>query len=85
MEETFTLKANYKGEERGFEAKLVSYGYSYRFHVDIDGVGVFFEPDEERRYRAILDNEAIEKNLKSNVELVQLVGKKIEELFRNSK
>ncbi len=81
MEESFKLPVKYKGGEREFEAKLLAYGYTHKFHVDLDGVGVLFEPDEERQYRAVLDNEALEKNLKANTELIQIVGNKIEELF----
>lgn len=83
MEEGFKLPVTYKGEEREFDAKLIASGYTHKFHVDIEGVGVFFEPDEERQYRAILDHEAIEKNLKPNADLIQLIGNKIEKLFSN--
>lgn len=81
MEDSFKVVVTYKGKKEAFEAKLITYGYSYHFQVDIEGVTVLYEPDEERRYRARLDDEAIEKQFKPNVELVKLVGKKIEELF----
>jgi hypothetical protein len=71
----------YKNEELELVAKLITTGYIHKFHVDIQGTGVYFEPDEERHYRAILDEEAIEKNLKPNVELIKLISNKIEELF----
>ncbi|WP_207420641.1 hypothetical protein [Desertivirga brevis] len=82
MEEGFTLPILYKGQERDFAATLITTGYTHKFHVDIDGVGIYFEPDEERNYRAILDEEAIAKQLKPNVDLVRLIGLKIEELFK---
>lgn len=82
MEEGFKLPVVYKGQEREFEATLITTGYTHRFHVDIDGVGLYFEPDEERNYRAILDEKAIAEQLRPNVDLVRLTGLKIEELFK---
>ncbi|RZK14383.1 MAG: hypothetical protein EOO43_16425 [Flavobacterium sp.] len=82
MEEGFKLPVLYKGQEREFEATLISTGYTHKFHVDIDGVGVYFEPDEERNYRAIIDENALAKQLKLDVELIGLVGGKIEKLFK---
>ena len=82
MEEGFKLPIIYKGQEREFEATLLTTGYTHKFHVDIDGVGVYFEPDEERNYRAIIDENALAKQLKPDLELVGLVGDKIEELFK---
>jgi len=82
MEEGFKLPVVYKGQEREFEATLIATGYTHKFHVDIGGIGVYFEPDEERNYRAILDEKALAKQLKPNGELVELIGGKIEELFK---
>ena len=82
MEESFKLPVTYKNKELEFEAKLLAFGYVHKFHIDIDGVEVLFEPDEESNYRAILDEEALAKQLKPNIELVQLVGNKIAELFK---
>lgn len=85
MEEKFNLPVKYKGEERDFEVKLIASGYIHKFHVDADGVGVFFEPDEERQYRAVLDQEALEKNIKPNEDLIRRIGEQIEELFSKKK
>ena len=81
QEASFNLYVPYKGEQREFQAKLIVYGYAHKFHVDVDGVGILFEPDEERQYRAVLDNEAIEKNLNPNEELTMLIRSRIAELF----
>jgi hypothetical protein len=53
MEEPFVIEVNYKGVERAFEARLQVFGYSHRFHVDVEGVEVLFERDEEGSYRAM--------------------------------
>ncbi|WP_207534740.1 hypothetical protein [Desertivirga arenae] len=82
MEEGFKIPVIYKGQEREFEASLITTGYIHKFHVSIEGVGLYFEPDEERNYRAVLDEKAMEKQQRPNVELVRLTGLKIEELFK---
>ncbi|WP_207427979.1 hypothetical protein [Pedobacter sp. SYSU D00535] len=84
MEEGFKLPITYKGQEKELEATLTASGYTHKFHVDIDGVGVFFEPDEERNYRAVLDPKSIELNLSPNLDLLRLVGNKLEELFKQT-
>lgn len=82
MEESlFYLDIPYKGYERRFKAKLIVSGYTHKFYVDVEGVGVLFEPDEQRRYRAVLDNKALEKNRIPDEELTMLVNCRISELF----
>jgi hypothetical protein len=53
MSDQFTLSVDYKGEERQYTADLLIQGFTHKFRVLIDGVEVFFEPDEEGHYRAI--------------------------------
>jgi hypothetical protein len=79
MDDLLKIPIEYKGEEIEFEAKLVPYGYIHRLVVNIEGVDVHFEPDEERQYRAILSDEANEKGIVPNVELI----KKIAEVLNN--
>jgi hypothetical protein len=74
MDEVLRIPVEYKGEEIEFEANLIPYGYIHRLVVDVEGVEVHFEPDEERQYRAILSDRAIEKNLVPNVELVKKIA-----------
>ncbi|HEY0055274.1 MAG TPA: hypothetical protein VGB63_07955 [Pedobacter sp.] len=74
MDELLKIPIEYKGEEIEFEAKLILYGYIHRLVVDIEGVEIHFEPDEERQYRAILPDAAIEKNQLPNVELVKKIA-----------
>jgi hypothetical protein len=54
MDEPFVIELNYKGAPRAFEARLQVFGYSHRFHVDVDGIEVMLERDEEGAFRAIL-------------------------------
>ncbi len=35
-------------------------GYTHNFQVQINGLEVLFEPDEERSYKAVIDPEQVE-------------------------
>ena len=48
------VPVTYKNQELIFNAKFLQLGYSYKFEVDVNGI-IFFEPDEERNVRAIID------------------------------
>jgi hypothetical protein len=61
MDEPFELPVNYEGEEILFQARLLQFGYTHRFAVKIHGQDVYFEPDEERNYRAMMEPEHLEK------------------------
>lgn len=80
MNEPFELPVLYKGEEMFFPAQLLPYGYSHRFQVNLYGQDVFFEPDEERNYRAIV--EADKANNKITVELLKAVVNAIERIVK---
>jgi hypothetical protein len=55
MNEPFDIIVHYMGKDLSFNARLIAYGYSYRILVSVDNREVIFEPDEERKYRALLD------------------------------
>jgi hypothetical protein len=80
MDESLKIPVEHKGEELEFEAKLIPYGYIHRIAVDIEGVEVYFEPDEERQYRAILSEEATEKDIVPNVELLKKIAEVLNSL-----
>jgi hypothetical protein len=63
MEDVFDLPVLYKEEELLFPARLQQTGYTHRFEVDVYGTTVYFEPDEERNYRAVLDPAHQEKTV----------------------
>ena len=78
MDEPFELPVEFKGEELQFPAQLKQFGYKHRFVVAVFGQDVFFEPDEERNYRALIDPEQLEANKKLNVDLLQAIAVGIE-------
>jgi hypothetical protein len=42
------------GEEHVYETRILWLGLQHKIEVNMDGILVFFEPDEERNYRAVL-------------------------------
>ncbi|MDQ3279155.1 MAG: hypothetical protein M3Q06_12575 [Bacteroidota bacterium] len=80
MDETFALPVTYRGEELLFPARLEQVGYTHRFVVDVKGAEVIFEPDEERNYRAIMEEEGFSKEV--TVELLKAIASAIEEVLR---
>ena len=80
MEDPFELPVLYKGEEILFPAQLKQFGYSHRFVVDVYGTEVYFEPDEERSYRAMIDPEKTEKQIP--VELLRAIAEGIESVVK---
>jgi hypothetical protein len=82
MDEPFELPVIYKGKELLFPTHLQQIGYTHRFAVDVFGQQVFFEPDEERNYRALIDAEQLESNKKVSVDLLQAISEGIEAVLK---
>ena len=82
MDESFDLPVLFDGKELLLNTYLVQLGYTHRFMVDINGLEVAFEPDEERSYRAIIDNETLNQNRNVSVDLLKAVAHTIESVIR---
>lgn len=80
MDDVFDLPVLYKNEELLFPARLQQTGYTHRFEVDVYGTMVYFEPDEERNYRAVLDPSQPEKSVP--LDLLQAIATGIETVLR---
>lgn len=79
MEEPFTLRVAYNGQEQDYEAQLQLWGYSYQIRVTVEGTEVLYERDEEGAFRAIVPADAWEKKTKlPEAGLLQAVAQKIE-------
>ncbi|RYY92797.1 MAG: hypothetical protein EOO11_20795 [Chitinophagaceae bacterium] len=78
--ESFDLPVTYKGKERSFSAALVQRGFAHRIEVDVDGTPVYFEWDEERKFRALVDPDAA-GNDRPDPGLVQALLETLEELL----
>jgi hypothetical protein len=78
MDEDIIIKVHFKDEEYNFETRLVTAGYTHKFVVLINGLEVFYEPDEERNYRAIINTPDVETVTAIDRVLIRLVGEKIQ-------
>lgn len=80
MDDLFELPVIYKGKEESFPAQLQQVGYTHRFVVDVYGEEVFFEPDEERNYRAVVDPEKLQASVP--IDLLKAIAESIEALVK---
>jgi hypothetical protein len=82
MTDPFILTVDYKGQTQDFNAQLLLQGYSHKFQVTVGDMELFFEPDEEGHYRAILMPWQQEKDLKKiDKLLLSEIQQKIEEIL----
>jgi hypothetical protein len=51
----FDVAVEFHGKHLSFPARLLMFGYSYKIEVEVNTIKVLFEPDEERNYRALVD------------------------------
>lgn len=79
MEETIIITVPYKGEEQDFEAQLQLRGYTHRFRILVGEVEVFFEPDEERQYRAVIPPEQAQAVQKIDPALLEAIAATLQE------
>jgi hypothetical protein len=78
MEESFIINVQHKGEDLHLETALVRMGYIHKFRVMVEGTAIFFEPDEEGRYRAVLEDVFDEKAKRTiDTSLVQAIAETI--------
>lgn len=80
MNETFDLPLNYSGNEYIFPAKLLILGYTHKIQVEVNGYEIFFEPDEERNYRAVLAYDSLEESEGIDKNLLKAIAEAIEKI-----
>lgn len=69
MEHFFELPVPYKGEELLLKGRLVTFAYSYKFYVVVNGHELVFERDDAHQFRVLntqdhpveIDRELIEQ------------------------
>ena len=77
--DTVEIPVTYKNKEFSFQAHVVRFGYVNHIIVDLDGVQITIERDEEGNYRAIGDWEKI-KDSKVEVDLIKEIIRVLESL-----
>ena len=64
MGDIFTIEVQHNGGNQTFEGEMKQFGFSHKFFIQITGIEVIFEHDEERNLRAIVpDGAGIDKYL----------------------
>ena len=81
MDESFELPVFYNNKEILLPAQLHQYGYTYKIEVDVNGIAVFFERDEEKNWRAILDPSSVDNNPHISKEQLQAIAESLQQLF----
>jgi hypothetical protein len=81
MNEPFDLPVLYNNKELLLPAQLHQYGYSFKIEVEVNGTPVFFERDEDRNWRAIIDPSTTEVNRSLTSELLQAISTSIQQLL----
>ncbi len=78
---TIEVPVTYKNENLLFNATFLQAGYTYKFEVDLNGINVFFEPDEEQCYRALVAPEMIH-TINIDGELLKLIAESLKHLLK---
>ncbi|CAN5698659.1 hypothetical protein BH10BAC2_BH10BAC2_14840 [soil metagenome] len=82
MTDEFILSVEHNGQEHQLKANMIPQGYTHKFRVIIDEAELFFEPDEEGCYRAVMMPGQDEKELlKINRGLMQAIQESIEKIL----
>jgi hypothetical protein len=82
MVEDFKIPVLYNNQRLNFPAQLLRYAYSYKIEVDVEGTPVYFEPDEERNWRAMVGQEEVSVNQNLSRELLKAIASSIEEIVK---
>ena len=82
MKDAFDLPVQYKGETLSFTSRLMQLGYTHKFLVEVEGQPVYFEPDEDRNYRAIIETADVNSNKALNLELLKAVAHALEAITK---
>jgi hypothetical protein len=82
MVEDFKIPVLYNNQRLNFPAQLLRYAYSYKIEVDVEGTLVYFEPDEERNWRAMVGQEEVSVNQNLSRELLKAIASSIEEIVK---
>ena len=77
MTEPILITVPYKDTEKQFEIELEVTGYTHRIKVVINEVVVFFEPDEEKQYRAVVPYEYLQSGKILDTGLLQAIAETI--------
>jgi hypothetical protein len=82
MNNEFDLPVSFNNKELNFPARLLDYGYTYKLEVDVDGIKILFEPDEERNWRVLMLPEGLNTNEKIDIDILKAIVSSIETIVK---
>jgi hypothetical protein len=82
MDDIIEVPVTYKNKNLIFSAHFLKVGFSYKFEVDINGINVCFEPDEEQNFRAFVQPEIINNINNIQVELLGLIAENLKRILK---
>lgn len=83
MDNRFEIPVTWQEKEHLFPALLVTWGYTYRIEVEVFGMVLSFEPDEEGNFRGLLSQEDRQDNKKIDTGLLTAIAGQLVVLFRD--
>ncbi len=83
-EQIYPVRVVIDGVELIFEAILVTMGYTRRLTVSINGIEIFYEPDKDKRYHAVVSRQWANKINKDNIATIHAVGNKLGEIIADA-
>ncbi|MCF2506829.1 hypothetical protein L0663_25790 [Dyadobacter sp. CY107] len=70
MNETMMLPVEHRGTAYEFPLTIVTLGYTYQLHVQIEGKTLIFEMDDQHQYRVLSQAGDVKEVNKSLVEAI---------------
>ena len=83
MDNRFEIPITYHSEDYNFTAELIAYAFSYKIAVNIFGEIIFFEPDEEGHFRAVVGYEQVQQTRIIDKTLLEAIAEKLVLLLRD--
>jgi hypothetical protein len=83
MDNSFEIPITYHSEDYHFPAELITYAYSYKIAVSVFDETIFFEPDEEGNFRAVISYEELQQSKTIDKSLLEAIAEKLVLLFRD--
>lgn len=82
MEDGFEISVPYKNSEVMVPVRLLPQGFSYKIEAMVNGTVVWFEPDEERNFRALLPPDGDENVNLPDGALLQAIATTLQEALQ---
>jgi len=80
MNDSFEIPVLFDQAELIFPARVIKQGFSHKILVEVNCLQIIYEPDEEGKYRAIIDEVLIERADKISVPLLKAIAQAIESI-----